>query len=134
MTDRDAPLILLVGHCLPDSFALKRAVHRAHLDAKAKRITSTAALHEHLPAASLLLINRVLEGRFDTDSGIDLIRALTGQPEGSPRPALILVSNYEDAQAAATAAGAHPGFGKRQLRTLAPDRIRAAWSAATNSP
>jgi hypothetical protein len=124
------PLILLVGHCLPDSFALKRTVHRALPDAKAKRITSTGALDEHLPGASLLLINRVLEGRFDTDSGIDLIRALNEQPSGAPRPILMLVSNYDDAQAAATAAGAHPGFGKHDLRTTAPDRIRQALAPA----
>lgn len=70
-------------------------------------------LEAHLTPRSLLLVNRVLEPGFAEDSsGIALIRKLAALPNP---PRMILVSNYEDAQAQAVEAGALPGFGKAQL-------------------
>jgi DNA-binding NarL/FixJ family response regulator len=61
---------------------------------------------------AILLINRLLEPGFQTDSGIDLISSLK---QSHPQARLLLVSNYEDAQADAQKAGALPGFGKRDI-------------------
>ena len=108
----DAPTVLLVGHCIPDNFLLKRAVVKALPDASIAKINSTKKLDEALPDADLLLVNRVLDGRFDTRSGIELIETLAAADDP---PVAILISNHADAQTQAVAAGARPGFGKSDL-------------------
>jgi len=121
---RDGPLILLVGHCLPDSMALARAVARSAPGARVKRVNSERALQRRLPDAALALVNRALDGRFLDADGVALIARLTARGAG---PALMLVSDYAEAQERAVAAGAAPGFGKRELgdaRTA--NRLRAA--------
>jgi DNA-binding response OmpR family regulator len=60
----------------------------------------------------LVLVNRVLDA--DGSSGLELIRQLLASKD-MPAPPVMLVSNYEDAQRDAVAAGAAPGFGKAQL-------------------
>ena len=62
----------------------------------------------------LILVNRV----FDTDggNGIDMIRSWAEKKSAGETP-IMLVSNYEDAQQSAIAAGAVPGFGKGSLGT-----------------
>jgi CheY-like chemotaxis protein len=64
--------------------------------------------------ADLLLFNRVLEYDFVESNGVEVIRRLRKQ---HPQMKMMLVSNYPEAQAAAVAAGALPGFGKRELGT-----------------
>jgi CheY-like chemotaxis protein len=73
-----------------------------------------AALLRSLPTARLLLINRTLDGEYDLQTGVELIRQLKDAPQ-PPRAALMLVSNFPEAQAEALAAGAVPGFGKRDM-------------------
>jgi hypothetical protein len=60
----------------------------------------------------LILFNRELDGLFDPPTGIEWIRAIK---QSHPDVKTMLVSNYPEAQAMAVAAGAFPGFGKRQL-------------------
>ena len=61
----------------------------------------------------MLLINRVLDGRFSAGgSGIDMIESIAKQDDASP---VMLISNYEESQQQAEAAGALPGFGKSQV-------------------
>lgn len=105
--------VLLVGHCGPDAFMLRRAVRSMLGTKQVEMINSADDLERELGRASLVLVNRVLDGRFDSDSGIELIRRLAGR--GGAR--LMLVSNYADAQAEAVAAGAAPGFGKAEANT-----------------
>jgi hypothetical protein len=105
----DTPTILLVGHCIPDNFLLKRAVGKAISGATIKKINSAKALDEYLPNANLLLINRVLDGRFEDADGLAMIERLASSVP------CILISNFDDAQQAAEQAGAHPGFGKSRL-------------------
>lgn len=100
----------LVGHCGADSHSLSHVVRRAVPGATVKVIDSETELNRH-PGA-VLLINRVLDGTFAAATGVDLIRALAGR---EPRPAMVLISNYADAQDAAVSAGARPGFGKSEL-------------------
>jgi hypothetical protein len=106
------PTFVLIGHCGPDSFMMKSAVQRAVAGAKIVAADDHASLADHLKPDAVLLVNRVLDGGFDTDSGIELIRALAQSP--SP-PVMMLVSNLSEAQEQAQAAGARPGFGKREI-------------------
>lgn len=119
-------LILLVGHCGPDSYALRSAVSRAAPGAQVVFINEQQELQEQLPRAELLLVNRMLDGGFDTNSGLDLIKSLA-QNGQQANPPCMLISNFADAQAAAIEAGARPGFGKSQMNSEdAAARIREA--------
>ncbi len=121
----DGPIVLLVGHCVPDSFGLTRLVESA--GASAVRVNSERDLRDRLGAAAALLVNRALDGRFPDKDGIELIRRLAGEGVATP---MLLVSNYPEAQQAATAAGALPGFGKRELsRPETSEKLRAAIAA-----
>ena len=60
----------------------------------------------------LILFNRELGYGWDQPMGVDVIRQLKLT---MPHQRMMLVSNYPDAQQAAEAAGALPGFGKREI-------------------
>jgi hypothetical protein len=60
----------------------------------------------------LILFNRELGYGFDEDGGVDIIKWLR---PNYPSLKMMLVSNYADAQRDAIAAGALPGFGKREI-------------------
>jgi ActR/RegA family two-component response regulator len=103
--------IVLVGHCGADTSTLYRIVGEV-----APKIPVTAS-HDIGSLAnagpdSLLLINRMLEGAFAEDTGVELIKTLASR---AAPPKLMLVSNYADAQAAAVKNGAMPGFGKNAM-------------------
>ncbi|MCZ6835363.1 MAG: hypothetical protein O7G85_06270 [Planctomycetota bacterium] len=104
--------IVLVGHCMPDQFMIKTAVKRALKGVKIKIINDEAKLQEHRNPGSVLLVNRELDGRFETLNGIELIGRLANGDEG---PVCLLISNIEEAQQQAIDAGAKPGFGKSDL-------------------
>src|SRR5579862_2059901 len=112
MSDHPAN-ILLVGHCIPDAYAIRSALTSMIPLAMIEFARDQAELHEKLPETDLLLINRALDGEFDTQDGVELIRTLA--PLAASKARIMLVSNLPDAQAAAEAAGALPGFGKRDL-------------------
>jgi len=105
--------IALVGHCGFDSGSLSRFASDALPDAEVVRINDQKALDRVAGVDTLLLINRVLDGRFDVGgSGIELIKTIAAKPDASPT---MLISNYADAQEQAVAAGALPGFGKSDV-------------------
>ena len=79
-------------------------------------VDNEKAIEQYLNTASLLLVNRVLEGDFDSDSGVDLIAEASARGEHA---AMMLISDFPDAQESAIAAGALPGFGKSQLYNAA---------------
>jgi len=110
--------IALVGHCAADSHMLKAWVNRATEGVSVIGVDDTDALESCTPAETLVLINRVLDGSFETDGGVELIQIL-GKRQN--RPAMMLISNYADAQRAAVDAGAIRGFGKSDLQD--PDTI-----------
>lgn len=102
--------IVLVGHCMPDAYAMRSALGRTAEGADFVFVNDEETFRRHLDADAFL-INRALDGRFETGLGVDLIESLP--PETRSRAALI--SEHADAQAAAVAAGALPGFGKRGM-------------------
>lgn len=117
--------IVLIGHCGPDSSYLRMAVSRAQKDVQVLAADDAAELDRVIgEGADLLLFNRVLDYGFPEDEGVDVIRRLRA---AYPELKMMLVSNYPEAQAAAIAAGALPGFGKRDIGSaVATDRIREA--------
>lgn len=127
------PVVVLVGHCGPDSFMLRNVVMRALGDVRVETADDAGTLDALMHEADLLLINRVLGGSLG-ETGVELIRRCRAQlGDGGPR--MMLVSNYADAQAEAEEAGAVPGFGKsdayaeetaRRLRAaIGRDGVRA---------
>jgi two-component system, chemotaxis family, chemotaxis protein CheY len=106
--------VLLVGHCGADSsylrLAVKKAAPEVHIENAEDTQSLTAALESK--TIDLVLFNRELDYGFDSIEGVEVIRSL--QPAYAKVP-MILVSNYPEAQQAAVAAGALPGFGKREL-------------------
>lgn len=117
--------VALVGHCGPDSSFLRIAVSRAAGQAKVLSADDSQSLQRVLAdGVDLLLLNRQLDFGFDEEQGVEVIRKLRPQ---YPDVKMMLVSNYPDAQAAAVAEGALPGFGKRELNTpKVAELIRAA--------
>lgn len=117
--------VALVGHCGPDSSFLKIAVSRAAGQAKVVSADDAGSLQRLLDdGVDLLLLNRQLDFGFDEGEGVEVIRNL--RPK-YPHVKMMLVSNYPDAQAAAVAEGALPGFGKREVNSpKVAEMIRSA--------
>ena len=124
--------VALVGHCGFDSGSLARFAGEVAPDAQVVRVNDQKTLDGLAGPGTLLLVNRVLDGRFDVGgSGIELIRTLAGRDDAGPA---MLVSNYDDAQQDARAAGALPGFGKSHLADPATkQRVTDAVAARSSS-
>jgi DNA-binding NarL/FixJ family response regulator len=105
--------VLLVGHCGPDSSFLKMAVKSADSSLQILSADDATELSGALAeGVDLILFNRELDFGFDERQGVELIRKVK---TAYPNVRSMLVSNYPDAQSAAAAAGARPGFGKRDI-------------------
>ena len=72
----------------------------------------------------LVLVNRILDA--NAEEGLELIRQLR-EDEQTRDVEVMLVSNYEDAQEAAVAMGARPGFGKAKLDVASTVEALAHW-------
>jgi hypothetical protein len=125
------PTFVLIGHCGPDSFLLRNAVRRAVPGATIAVADDDQALRPHLQRDRVLLVNRVLDGSFGAESGIELIAKLAGY---APAPVMMLVSNYADAQDIAVAVGAVRGFGKRDVNSAHTAELLAAAARAATEP
>ena len=119
--------VALVGHCGPDSSFLRMAVGRAARGIEVVAADDDRELAQLLKdGVDLLLLNRVLDYGFDETEGAAMVRKLRAD---YPRLKMMLVSNYPEAQAQAVAAGALPGFGKREIGSpRVADLIRDALS------
>lgn len=129
--------VVLVGHCGADALMLEETVkHALGAGVKVARANTSKELGRYASPQALMLVNRVPDGRFDAGGGIEIIRALTSQPDP---PTVMLISNYPDAQEQAIQAGAQRGFGKADmddpatvavLRQAASGRIASSPSAS----
>ena len=107
--------VALVGHCGPDSSFLRIAVSRAQRDIQVLSADDDGDLKRVLDdGVDLLLLNRQLDFGFDEQEGVALLRRIRA---AYPHVKAMLVSNYPEAQAAAVAEGALPGFGKREVNS-----------------
>jgi len=121
--------VLLVGHCGPDSSYLRSSIKKAlgEVDILAADDSEELSRAIRSQAIDLILFNRELGYGFDPDEGVEVIRIL----HGTTKTKMMLVSNYPDAQQAAVAAGALPGFGKRELgSTRVLELLRGAIESA----
>ena len=125
MTNATTPRrVILVGHCTPDEWMLRSAVKRAVPGAEIAAVTHDDDLAGHTTAEALLLVNRVLDGVFTDGGGLEMIQRLAAMDDA---PAMLLVSDIEDAQRQADVHGARPGFGKTAINdALTTERIHAA--------
>ena len=125
--EQPQPRIVLVGHCGPDQFMLKSAIGRFAPGVPIEIVNNQNDLLGRLDQDTVLLVNRELDGNFDTAGGIDLIRQLASSNPVPPK--MLLVSNFDHAQAEAIEAGGMPGFGKSDLYDdVTGERIQAALS------
>ena len=110
-----AKKVALVGHCGPDASYLRSAVTSSVRGTQIMMIDEAARLDKALgDGIDLILMNRQLDWGFETEEGVELIRQIRAK---HPNIKTMLVSNYAEAQQEAIAAGALPGFGKREIGT-----------------
>jgi CheY-like chemotaxis protein len=120
-----AKRVLSVGQCMADHSRIAHFLRYTF----AAEVTSASTAGEALQRLrdntfALVLVNRLFDA--DGDSGIDFIRQVKGDDQVGKVPVL-LVSNYEDAQAEAVAAGAQPGFGKAALQAPRTAELLSAY-------
>jgi hypothetical protein len=125
--------IVLVGHCGPDSSYLRQVVMKAAKDVRILMADDDAELAGALEeGVDLILFNRELGYGFAEPMGVDVIKRLHAQ---LPNLKTMLVSNYAEAQTAAVANGALPGFGKREIGTpRVIELLRGALGTTVDSP
>jgi two-component system chemotaxis response regulator CheY len=106
--------VIDVGNCDVDHMRI-RGVIEDHFAAEVVYCHSARDALRELRAApaDLVLVNRLLD--VDGSEGVELIRKIKADPQLAGIPCM-LVSNHAEHQAAALAAGAEAGFGKRHLK------------------
>jgi CheY-like chemotaxis protein len=118
-----AKRVLSVGQCWADHGSISRTL-RQEFGIEVDRADDARDALERLKQVgyALVLVNRVFDG--DGSSGLELIKSVKSDPDLQAVP-VMLVSNYDDAQAEAIAAGAANGFGKAALgRPQMLERLR----------
>src|SRR5262245_23298310 len=108
-----AKRVLSVGQCPADDGSIRRTLERGFgAEVVAVDTADDAVRQIRAGDFALVLVNRI----FDADgySGLDFIRTLRADAALAATP-VMLVSNFDDAQAQAVAEGAVPGFGKASL-------------------
>ncbi len=105
--------VLSVGQCGFDHSNISRTFRNSFGAEVVSADTADEAVEQLRQGSfALVLVNRIFD--LDGTSGLDLVRQIKEMPELSKVP-VMLVSNYEEAQQQAVAAGALPGFGKSSL-------------------
>jgi CheY-like chemotaxis protein len=105
--------VLDVGQCAADHGSICRLV-QGHFDARVEGADDLEAVLAKLRAQQfdLVLVNRLLD--LDSSEGLEIIRQIKADPALAHTP-VMLVTNFEEYQQRAIAAGAEPGFGKAQI-------------------
>jgi CheY-like chemotaxis protein len=105
--------VLDVGNCVPDHTALRTMLQRSFA-AEVVRVHGPEDALEALrkDPFDLVVINRKLDR--DYTDGMDILKEIKADTELSATPVMI-ITNYPEYEAAAVAAGAEPGFGKKTL-------------------
>lgn len=105
--------VLDVGQCNPDHASLSRFL-ASHFDVEVDRAHKLDDALSKLRAQNyhLIMINRKLD--CDHSDGMEILKTIKSDAALKEIP-VVLISNYADAQEAAVAAGAAPGFGKAEL-------------------
>ena len=107
--------VLDIGNCGPDHGAISQLIS-AQFDAvvdQADRAVDALKLLANNDYA-LAVVNRLLD--IDGTPGMDVVKSVQDQYPDLP---IMLITNFEEHQQAAIAAGCVPGFGKRELSSNA---------------
>jgi CheY-like chemotaxis protein len=113
--------VLSVGQCGADHHKIVRIVQGFEVEIVPADTTEEALMMLKEGPFALVLVNRIYDG--DGSPGMELIRKIKGDPMLRSVP-VMLVSNHDDAQREAVAAGAVHGFGKAQYGPLIAERLR----------
>jgi two-component system, chemotaxis family, chemotaxis protein CheY len=114
--------VLSVGQCEADHRKIVRTLQPFDVEVVPADTTEKALAKLREGSFALVMVNRVYDA--DGSSGLELIRRIKGDPALRDVP-VMLVSNHDDAQREAVAAGAAPGFGKSALYgPLVAERVR----------
>jgi CheY-like chemotaxis protein len=105
--------VLSVGQCYADQYTITRFLR----DTFGAEVIAADSTRQALDQArretfTLILVNRVFDA--DGSSGLEFIQTVKADEQLRAVP-IMLVSNYDDAQAQAVQAGAVHGFGKAAL-------------------
>lgn len=118
------PKVLNVGQCDFDNWQIEQMLKK-HFQCQVDNVALHAEASHALGQTDyqLVLVNRINDA--DGSEGVAFIES-TASPSGDGSvPTMMLVSNFEDAQAAAEAVGAIRGFGKNSLEDQATiERLR----------
>jgi PleD family two-component response regulator len=112
------PRVLDVGNCDPDHAAIRRLLARFNAEVDRATLIDEAWAELERRHYDLVLVNRLIFA--DSSDGLALIERMRSDDRFRDVP-VMMVSNFDDAQARAVAAGARRGFGKAELhdaRTL----------------
>lgn len=120
-------LLLDVGNCALDHGSITQLIE-GHFDAD---IVWAHSPDEALRLVAerrfdLVIVNRKMDR--DGSDGVELIQQIKSSPHTASQPVMLL-SNYEEYQQAAVAAGAEPGFGKSQLDSPRTQELLARYLA-----
>ncbi len=104
--------VLSIGQCVPDDGAILRFLS-THFDIQMVRAVDEqdALARIRTEPYDLILVNRKLD--IDHSDGLEVIRSIQADPDINTT-AVMLVSNYPDAQEKAIQIGAEMGFGKME--------------------
>ena len=108
-----AASVLDVGNCDPDHGMIKQMLSE-NFEARIDRVmfVEDALRRMRENRYDLVLFNRLI---FENGSeGIELLKKAKCDPALQSMP-IMMISNFEDAQAASVAAGGEPGFGKKSV-------------------
>ncbi len=124
--------VLSVGQCGPDHASISGFLN-LHFDVQilTADLPDDALATLQANTIDLVLINRKLDA--DYSEGMDILRTIKSDPELSNIPVMI-VSNFEESQRDAVAAGAEYGIGKAELNTEAARERVAAVLDSSASP
>ncbi len=110
---RSPARLLDVGNCDPDHGMIRRMLER-HFDVRIDRVmfVDEAVDAMNRNPYDLVLVNRLIFA--DSSPGIDLHRRIKADP-ALAGVAIMMITNFPEAQADSVAAGGVPGFGKSTL-------------------
>jgi two-component system chemotaxis response regulator CheY len=124
--------VLDVGNCVPDHAAIRGMLERQFqaVVVQAHGPEDTLELLRREPF-DLVLVNRKLDQ--DYSDGLEIIKRIKADGALKHVPCM-LVTNYDDQQQAAIAAGAEPGFGKKSLHAPETKTRLAKYLAPAGEP
>jgi two-component system, chemotaxis family, chemotaxis protein CheY len=106
------PCVLDVGNCDPDHGSIRRLLSRFDVDVDRVMFVSEAVAALERRSYDLVLVNRLIFA--DSSDALPLITKMKADDRFREIP-VMMISNFEEAQDRAVAAGALRGFGKSSL-------------------